>query len=208
MKLVYIFIALLFAINDGYAQDTSLPSEKFKIILHNGKKIEHATLWKIDSTQVEYVKNGNLGGIVSSDVYYMESLNFRIDFDSTFQGTLIHYDLIILNNGDTVRGLITHVTKNNIQYIPAGKPNSNPILRSYQSYIFNNEEIEMEKDEERLTVTSDNNTKTKNQAEAKKETKTKSSTKTKFSVGSCCLGMVITPVISIVFLILTGSFYY
>lgn len=206
MKLVYIFIALLFAINDGYAQDTSLPSEKFKIILHNGKKIEHVTLWKIDSTQVEYVKNGNLGSIVSSDVYYMESLNFRIDFDSTFQGTLIHYDLIILNNGDTVRGLITHVTKNNIQYIPAGKPNSNPILRSYQSYIFNNEEIAMDENEEQETVNSNNKTNAKNKALPEK--KKNSTRKTKFSVGSCCLGMVITPVISIVFLILTESFYY
>ena len=206
MKLVYIFIALLFAINDGYAQDTSLPKENFKIYLTKGKKIEQVTLWNIDSMQVEYVKNGNLSNIASSDVYYIESLNYRIDFDSNYRKTIKQYDLIILNNGDTVRGLITHVSKNNIIYIPIGKPNNNPVTRSYQSYIFNNEEIAMDENEEQETVNSNNKTNAKYKALPEK--KKNSTRKTKFSVGSCCLGMVITPVISIVFLILTGSFSY
>lgn len=120
------------------AQDPLLPAEVTKIYLYSGKKIEKVSLWKIDSNTVEYVKGGNLSDIKTTEVLRIESLNYRIEFDSNFKMIKRTYDLIVPFGNDTVRGIIKKISNGKISYIAAGR-NPLPLATiTYKTYIIRN----------------------------------------------------------------------
>lgn len=147
MKYLIILVYLLLQGTASKAQDTALPQESFKIYPLTGKNINKVNLWKIDSNTVEYVKNGNLADINTVDVQRIESLNYRIEFDEHQKMITRMYDLIILDEEDTVRGIIKKIYGNAITYIPAGKNNLPLKTSSYLSYQIRNTVKEEQTDE-------------------------------------------------------------
>ena len=147
MKYLIILVYLLLHAVASKAQDTTLPKESFKIYPLAGKFINKVSLWKIDSNTVEYVKNGNLADINTVDVLRIESLNYRIEFDEHQKLVIRMYDLIILGEEDTVRGIIKKIYGNAITYIPAGKNNLPLKTSRYLSYQVRNAVIEKETSE-------------------------------------------------------------
>lgn len=138
MKYLIILAYILLQAVASKSQDTTLPKESFKIYPLAGKIINKVSLWKIDSNTVEYVKNGNLADINNVDVLRIESLNYRIEFDEHQKLIIRMYDLIILGEEDTVRGIIKKIYGNAITYIPAGKNNLPHKTSSYLSYKVRN----------------------------------------------------------------------
>lgn len=147
MKYLIIIVYLLLQGTASKAQDTTLPQESFKIYPHAGKIINKVSLWKIDSNIVEYVKDGNLADINTADVLRLESLNFRIEFNEHQKMVTRMYDLIIIGEEDTIRGIIKKIYGNAITYIPAGKNNLPLKTSSYLSYQVRNAVIEKETSE-------------------------------------------------------------
>ncbi len=138
MKYSTILVYLLLQAVASNAQDTTLPKETFKIIPHAGKNIDEVILWKIGSNSIEYVKNGNLADINTVDVLRIESLNYRIEINEHQKTVMRIYDLIIIGDADTIRGIIKKINGNTIEYVPAGR-NSLPLKSiSYKSYIIRN----------------------------------------------------------------------
>ena len=148
MKYLIIMVYSLLQAVSAKAQDTTLPKETFKIYPLAGKIINKISLWKIDSNTVEYVKNGNLADINTIDVLRIESLNYRIEFDKHQKMVIRMYDLIILGDEDTVRGIIKKIYGNAITYIPAGKNNLPLKTISYLSYQLRNTVKEEQTDEQ------------------------------------------------------------
>lgn len=147
MKYLIIMVCLLMAAFASQAQDPTLPTEVSKIYLNSGKKIEKVSLWKIDSSKVEYTKGGNLADVNTMDVLRIESLNYRIEFDDHQKMILRMYDLIIVQYGDTIRGIIKKIEGNRVTYIPANKNNFPLMTVSYQSFIKRNNEPDVDSTE-------------------------------------------------------------
>ena len=134
MKYLSLAIFILWLSPVSIAQDTLLPKETSSIYLHSGKKIEKVTLWNIDSTKVEFLKNGSLSDVSPMDVLRIESLNYRIEFDEHYQKIIRQYDIIILSDNTHVLGIIKKIDENTgqISYIPA-KQNNLPLSTKYYS---------------------------------------------------------------------------
>lgn len=147
MKYLIIMVCLLMAAFVSQAQDPTLPTEVSKIYLNSGKKIEKVSLWKIDSSKVEYTKGGNLADVNTMDVLRIESLNYRIEFDDHQKMILRMYDLIIVQYGDTIRGIIKKIEGNSVTYIPANKNNFPLMTGYYQSFIKRNTEPDVDSTE-------------------------------------------------------------
>ena len=105
MKTFSTITMLFILVSISKAQDPNLPKGKSQIYLNSGKTVKNVSLWRIDSAKVEYVVNGNLADLKTTDVSKIETTNFLIEFDDENHIVKKDYDLIILNTLDTIRGL-------------------------------------------------------------------------------------------------------
>ncbi len=120
----------------AFAQDTTLPQGTSQIHLYSGKVIKYVKLWKIDTSKVEYVIDGNLGDLKTSDVMKIETPYYLLTFDDEHHLKKRHYDCIIPYYGDTLWGIIQNTNKETILYIPAGSTQQKTIMQSgVKSYL-------------------------------------------------------------------------
>ncbi len=120
----------------AFAQDTTLPQGNSRIHLYSGKTIKHVKLWKIDTSKVEYVIDGNLGDVKTSDVMKIETHYYLLTFDDDHHLEKRHYDCIIPYYGDTLWGIIQKTNKETILFIPAGSTQQKTIMQSgVKSYL-------------------------------------------------------------------------
>lgn len=103
-----------------HAQDTTLPQGKSRIQLHSGKAIKQVRLWRIDTKMVEYVKEGNLADVQTSDVLKIETPEYLLTFDDDKKMQKRQYDLIIPYYADTIRCIIQNINRESITFIQAG----------------------------------------------------------------------------------------
>lgn len=120
MKNILTIIVFLFSASLLKAQDATLPKGNSTIYLHSGKTIRNITLWRIDSTKVEYVLSGNLADLTTMDVSKIETPEFLIEFDQQYQMKKKGYDIIVLLTKDTLRGFIQGIYDDVISYRPVG----------------------------------------------------------------------------------------
>jgi len=120
----------------AFAQDTTLPQGNSQIHLYSGKTIKHVRLWNIDTSKVEYVIDGNLGDVKTSDVKKIETRYYLLTFNDDRHLEKRHYDCIIPYYGDTLWGIIQNTNKETILYIPVGSEKSKMIMQSgVKSYL-------------------------------------------------------------------------
>ena len=120
MKNILTIIVFLFSASLLKGQDATLPKGNSTIYLHSGKTIRNITLWRIDSTKVEYVLSGNLADLTTMDVSKIETPEFLIEFDQQYQMKKKGYDIIVLLTKDTLRGFIQGIYDDVISYRPVG----------------------------------------------------------------------------------------
>ncbi len=119
-----------------YSQDTTLPSGGSVIHLRSGKVIKNARLWKISAVKVEYVKNGNLADVPTSDVKIIESKDCFFEFNEDMRSVKRMYDLILPYYGDTIRCVIEKTEKYQILYLEIVSKKERSILReSVKEYV-------------------------------------------------------------------------
>lgn len=130
MKTFSTITMLLILVSISKAQDPNLPKGKSQIYLNSGKTVKNVLLWRIDSAKVEYVVNGNLADLKTTDVSKIETTNFLIEFDDENHIVKKDYDLIILNTHDTIRGFIQGIGDRNISYLSIGNDKKQTIPRT------------------------------------------------------------------------------
>ena len=139
MKKYYLLtavICILSALNGAFAQDTTLPQGNCRIHLFSGKEIKHVRLWSIDTLKVEYVIDGNLGDVKTSDVMKIETHYYLLTFNDEHHLEKRHYDCIIPYYGDTLWGIIQKANTETILFIPAGSKEKETIMKSnVKSYL-------------------------------------------------------------------------
>ena len=136
MKILFSIALLLLLINISKAQDTTLPQGNSRIHLYSGKMIKHVHLWNIDTAKVEYVLDGNLGDLKTSDVMKIETPYYLLTFDDEHHLEKRHYDCIIPYYGDTLWGIIQKINSETILFIPAGSKEQETIMQStVKSYL-------------------------------------------------------------------------
>ena len=67
-NIVFLIIFLVLCSLNSKSQDLTLPQGKSIIYLNSGKTIKEAKIWTVDSLKIEYVKNGNLADVMTSEV--------------------------------------------------------------------------------------------------------------------------------------------
>ncbi|MBI4930435.1 MAG: hypothetical protein HY841_06710 [Bacteroidetes bacterium] len=136
ISIIFLSICFLLGLNPfgtSYvllAQDSTLPQGNSRIQLFSGKEIKHVRLWKIDTTKVEYVINGNLMDVKTSDVKKIETPTYLITFNEEKKILKKNYDLIVPYYGDTIRCFILKEDEWVISYLPAGSDTKKSITKS------------------------------------------------------------------------------
>ncbi len=130
MKTFSTITMLFILVSISKAQDPNLPKGKSQIYLNSGKTVKNVSLWRIDSAKVEYVVNGNLADLKTTDVSKIETTNFLIEFDDENHIVKKDYDLIILNTLDTIRGFIQGIGDRNISYLSIGNDKKQTVPRT------------------------------------------------------------------------------
>jgi hypothetical protein len=67
-KLLYTMLLALLTGAKAFSQDTTLPSQKAVIIMKDGKQVENAGLWEIQSSVLVYESDGNLHDALIADI--------------------------------------------------------------------------------------------------------------------------------------------
>ena len=128
--LLLVILSVVVAPFDAIAQDANLPQGNSRIYLHSGKEIKRVRLWKIDDSKVEYVLDGNLGDVRTSDVKKIETPYYLITFDEGNKMLQRHYDLILPYSGDTIWCFIQKADESAISYLPVGSETQKTIVTS------------------------------------------------------------------------------
>ena len=121
---------LLLLISISKAQDINLPQGKSNIYLRSGKTFRNVSVWRIDSTMVEYVLNGNLADLKTTDVSKIETPDFRLRFDDENRIIKSDYGVIELNSGEAIRGMIRSKEGQTIPYTTVGSNKVKTVLQS------------------------------------------------------------------------------
>lgn len=147
MKNLLTIILFLFSASLLKAQDATLPKGSSTIYLHSGKTIKNVALWRIDSTKVEYVLNGNLADLKTMDVSKIETPDFLIEFDQKYQPMKKGYDIIVLLTKDTLRGFIERIDDGVIFYRQVGSDKVKRAMKhEVESYVQWREQTELSSD--------------------------------------------------------------
>ena len=135
-------IAILFIATFSKAQqDTSLPQGDSRIYLYSGKTIKRVQLWKIDPSKVEFVKDGNLADILTTDVQKIETKDYVITFDDESKMIKRKFDLVVPYSGDTIRCIIQTDNGGTISFVPAGSNNRMYMMKSSLKTYVNQKDI-------------------------------------------------------------------
>ena len=110
MKKYLAFILFAGFVKFSQAQDSTLPKGNTRIYLHSGKVVKDICLWRVDTSKVEFVQDGNLTDIKIIDIDRIEAGEYLIVFNSKNKMIKRQFDLIILDNGDTLYACIQKVS--------------------------------------------------------------------------------------------------
>jgi len=142
MKRIIILIVLSTSVLFAFSQNTELLHKSCLVVLKNNKTINDAKIWAIQSDKIEYEKEGSLHDLLKERIKHIETTDGKITFDETGKAISTPWNLIIRNNGDTIRCTITWVSSQTIGYRKPDSKTTKSISKTLvKKYIRNNKEV-------------------------------------------------------------------
>lgn len=116
MKNILFFLIVLLLRFSSQAQDTTLPSGKSIIYLHSGKVLKNVRLWRTDERKVEYIKDDNLHDVLIPEINFIKCFGKDYVFNDSSKLNLVSYDVIILDEQDSLFCFIKEISAHTIVY--------------------------------------------------------------------------------------------
>lgn len=93
-------------------------------VLRNKQVIDDVKIWKVHPFRIEYEKQKNLHDIETKSVLRFDLTYSFLMFEADTLWKKYNYDMVIVNTGDTLFGIIQNNNKNTLDLIPRYKSKS------------------------------------------------------------------------------------